>query len=122
MMATTPSRADALRVTRSSNRGPSTMDSSTDTNGFDPEAVREQYQRERAKRLTESREVIHDLRDARFAEYLRDPFTPFVDREPITEEVDVAVIGAGISGVVMGARLREAGMRRIMLIDKAGGI
>jgi cation diffusion facilitator CzcD-associated flavoprotein CzcO len=98
------------------------MDSSEDTSAFGLEAIRDKYQRERAKRMTEGRGVIHDLRDERFAEYLRDPFTPFVEREPITDDVDVAIIGAGMSGVVMGARLREAGVRRIMLIDKAGGI
>src|SRR6478752_3917095 len=70
---------------------------------FDPEAVRDKYARERAKRMTESRGVIHDLkRDEGFAEYTRDPFTPFVEREPVIEDVDVAIIGAGMSGVVMG--------------------
>ena len=93
------------------------------TPAFDPEAVRATYERERAKRMTESRGVIHDLSDdERFAEYTRDPFTPFVEREPVTEDVDVAIIGAGMSGVVMGAKLRDAGLRQIVLIDKAGGI
>src|SRR4051794_15990551 len=90
---------------------------------FDPETVREKYERERAKRMTESRGVIHDLKgDEGFEEYTRDPFTPFVAREPVTEDVDVAIIGAGMSGVVMGAKLRDAGLRRIVLIDQAGGI
>ncbi len=90
---------------------------------FDPEAVREKYQRERAKRMTEGRGVIHDLKgDQRFAEYTRDPHTPFVERDPVSTEVDVAIIGAGMSGVVIGAKLRDAGVRRIMLVDKAGGI
>ena len=51
-----------------------------------------------------------------------DPFTPFVEREPVTEDVDVAIIGAGMSGVVMGAKLRDVGLRGIVLIDKAGGV
>jgi cation diffusion facilitator CzcD-associated flavoprotein CzcO len=91
--------------------------------GFDPEAVRDKYQRERAKRMTETRGVIHDLKgEEGFDEYLRDPFTPFVERDPVVEDVDVAVIGAGISGVTVGAKLREAGVRDIVLIDIAGGI
>ncbi len=99
------------------------MDSSEDTNAFDPEAIRDKYERERAKRMTEGRGVIHDLKhDEGFAEYLRDPFTPFVEREPISDDVDVAIVGAGMSGVVVGAKLRDAGVRRIMLIDTAGGI
>jgi cation diffusion facilitator CzcD-associated flavoprotein CzcO len=99
------------------------MDTPEDTSSVDFEAVREKYRQERDKRMTEGRGVIHDLkRDAGFDEYLRDPFTAFVEREPITDEVDVVIIGAGISGVTMGAKLRDAGVRRIMLIDKAGGI
>ena len=91
--------------------------------GFDPEAVREKYQEERAKRMTEDRGVLYDLTDEeRFAEYTRDPHTPFLERDPVIEDVDVAIIGAGMSGVVVGARLRDAGLREIVLIDKAGGI
>jgi len=99
------------------------MSTSEDTSGVDFEAVREKYRQERDKRMTKGRGVIHDLEhDPGFAEYLRDPYTPFVEREPVTAEVDVAIIGAGISGVTMGAKLREAGVRRIMMIDKAGGV
>src|SRR4051794_15027437 len=99
------------------------MTPSDQTPVFDPEAVREKYERERAKRMTEGRGVIHDLKhDERFAEYTRDPHTPFIERDPVSTEVDVAILGAGMSGVVAGAKLREAGLRRIMLIDKAGGI
>jgi len=96
---------------------------------FDPEAVRERYARERAKRMTESRGVVHDVwGDDHFAGYLRDPFTAFIERDAIgreadeAAEVDVAVIGAGMSGVVVGAKLRNAGVERVVLIDRAGGI
>ena len=90
---------------------------------FDPHAVRDKYQEERAKRMTEDRGVLYDLTDEeRFAEYTRDPFTPFAEREPVTEEVDVAIIGAGMSGVVVGAKLRDAGVQKVVLVDKAGGI
>jgi cation diffusion facilitator CzcD-associated flavoprotein CzcO len=90
---------------------------------FDAEAVHAKYQEERAKRLVESRGILQDLRgDERFARYLQDPFTPFIDRDPISEDVDVAIIGAGIAGVVLGAKLRDAGVARIRLIDKAGGV
>jgi len=90
---------------------------------FDPEAVRERYAHERAKRMTESRGVVHDIwGDDHFAGYLRDPFTPFIERDAMTADVDVAVIGAGMSGVVVGAKLRDAGIERVVLIDRAGGI
>jgi cation diffusion facilitator CzcD-associated flavoprotein CzcO len=98
------------------------MTRSDTKHAFDPDAVRDAYARERDKRLTEGRGVIHDLRDPQFEEYTRDPFTPYTERDPRTDQVDVAIIGAGMSGVVVGAKLRDAGLRRIMLIDKAGGI
>jgi cation diffusion facilitator CzcD-associated flavoprotein CzcO len=100
------------------------MAPSTDTtSAFEPEPVRAKYAEERAKRMTESRGVIHDLRgDDRFRDYVRDPFTPFTDRDPVTRDTDVAIIGAGMSGVVMGAKLREVGVRDITLVDRAGGI
>src|SRR5215216_3185989 len=103
------------------------MTASDDTTGFaaefEPEAVRDKYAQERAKRMTEDRGVLYDLRaDERFKEYTKDPFTPFVERDPRTEDVDVAIIGAGMSGVTVGAKLREEGLRKIVLIDQAGGI
>ena len=51
--------------------------------------------------------------DGLFASYRSDPFTPFVAREPISEDIDVAVIGAGMCGVLVGAQLREAGVEKI---------
>ena len=99
------------------------MTPSDDSTAFDPDAVRDKYAEERAKRMTEDRGVLYDLRaDERFQEYTKDPFTPYIEREPITEDVDVAIIGAGMSGVTVGAKLRDQGLRKIVLIDKAGGI
>jgi cyclohexanone monooxygenase/pentalenolactone D synthase len=98
--------------------------SSTDTH-FDPDEIHRKYEEERAKRMTPGRGVIHDLTlesDDPLKKYLEDPFTTFVERDPITDECEVAIIGAGIGGVVTGAKLREAGVTDVRLIDKAGGI
>ncbi len=90
---------------------------------FDPEAVHAKYAEERRKRMIAGRADIRDLtRDRPFASYLKDPFTPYAPRDPISDDVDVAIVGAGIAGVVAGAKLREAGISRIRLIDVAGGI
>src|ERR1700712_2456547 len=103
------------------------MTPSDETTGFgtefEPESVRDKYAEERAKRMTEDRGVLYDLRtDERFAEYTKDPFTPFVERDALTEEIDVAIVGAGMSGVTVGAKLRDQGVRKVVLVDKAGGI
>jgi cation diffusion facilitator CzcD-associated flavoprotein CzcO len=90
---------------------------------FDPDAVHAKYLEERDKRLIEGRAAIRDLTsDPVFAKYREDPFTPFTDREPLIEELDVVIVGAGMSGVVVGAQLRALGMERIRIIDQAGGV
>jgi len=90
---------------------------------YDPDAVRAKYLGERDKRLVAGRADIRDLKtDEHFARYRDDPFTPVVERDPRTDEVDVVIVGGGIAGVLAGARLRKAGVERIRIIDQAGGI
>ena len=90
---------------------------------FDPEAVNRKYEVERSKRMIEGRAATRDLsKDEHFSSYRDDPFTPYVERDPIDDEIDVAIIGAGLAGVLAGADLRSAGIGRIRLIDGAGGV
>lgn len=85
--------------------------------------VEAKYLAERDKRLVKGRSDVRDLsRDEVFARYREDPFTPVAEREPVVEDVDVAIIGAGMAGLVAGAKLRDAGMSNIRLVDEAGGV
>ena len=94
-----------------------------DTQNYDPEAVRAKYLAERDKRLVAGRADIRDLgHDEYFAKYRDDPFTPVTEREPVTDEVDVVILGGGIAGVTTGAHLRRAGVERVRIIDQAGGV
>jgi cation diffusion facilitator CzcD-associated flavoprotein CzcO len=90
---------------------------------YDPEVVRAKYLAERDRRLVTGRADIRDLSlDAHFARYREDPFTHLVDRTAVIDEVDVVIVGGGIAGVTVGARLRQAGIENIRIIDQAGGI
>jgi len=90
---------------------------------YDAEAVRAKYLAERDKRLVPGRADIRDLRtDEHFTWYRDDPFTPYREREPVADEVDVVVLGGGIAGILAGAGLRKAGIERIRIVDQAGGI
>jgi cation diffusion facilitator CzcD-associated flavoprotein CzcO len=90
---------------------------------FDAEAVRAKYEAERAKRMVSGRAAIRDLaHDAAMAKYRDDPFTPVRPRAAVDEDVEVAIIGAGIAGVVAGAQLRKRGITSVRLVDQAGGV
>ena len=80
--------------------------------GFDPNALRDKYRAERDKRLrVEGNEQYVEVKDA-FAHFVEDPYVePGFDREPLTDDTDVVVIGGGFGGLLAGARLREAGVR-----------
>ena len=95
--------------------------SPADELGFDPEALLEKYRAERDKRLRADGNAQYLEIAGRFAHYLDDPYVePGFTRAPLTDEVEVAVIGGGFGGLLVGARLREAGLDDIRLIEKGG--
>ena len=90
---------------------------------FDPDALRERYREERDKRMRDDGNDQYVEVTADFSHYVDDPYVePGFTREPLFDEVDVAVIGAGFGGLLVGARLRQAGVERIRLIEKAGDV
>jgi len=88
------------------------MSSETEELGFDPEALREKYLRERDRRVREDgTDQYLEMAGvfARFAE--EDPYAdPNFARPAITDEVEIAIIGGGFSGLLAAARLSEAGV------------
>jgi cyclohexanone monooxygenase len=89
--------------------------------GFDPSALKAKYLAERDRRLrADGNEQYVEIK-GQFAHYLEDPYVePGFSRAPLTDEVDVVVIGGGFGGLLAGARLREAGVENIRLIEKGG--
>jgi len=92
------------------------------TTVLDKEAIRQKYAAERAKRLRPEGNAQYQRLSGKFADFAVDPHTPFVPRDPVTDHVTFAFIGAGMSGLVTAARLKEAGIDSVRLIDKAGGV
>jgi cyclohexanone monooxygenase len=89
--------------------------------GFDPEALKARYRAEREKRLrADGNEQYREIK-GEFAHYLDDPYVaPGFNRAALTDEVEVVVIGGGFGGLLAGARLREAGVEDIRIIEKGG--
>jgi cyclohexanone monooxygenase len=88
---------------------------------IDKEALRRKYREERDKRLRPDGNDQYIRLAGQFGHYLDDPYTPWTEREPKTDHVTVAFIGGGFAGLVTGARLKEAGVDDVRILDKAGG-
>ena len=92
------------------------------TDIFDPIALRDKYRAERDKRLRpEGNEQYIEI-TGQFAHFLDDPYTEPHERAPLADEVGVAIIGGGFGGLLVGARLRQAGIDDIRLIEKGGDV
>jgi cation diffusion facilitator CzcD-associated flavoprotein CzcO len=89
--------------------------------GFDPDALRERYRQERDKRVrVDGNEQYREVKGD-FARYLDDPYVaPGFKRARLDDEVEVIVIGGGFGGLLAAARLREAGIEDIRIIEKGG--
>ena len=88
---------------------------------FDPEALHARYLAERDKRLREDGAGQYVEVKAEFSHYVDDPYVePGFTRAPVFDEVEFAIIGGGFGGLLMGARLREAGFQGIRMVENAG--
>ncbi len=89
--------------------------------GFDPDALKAKYRAERDKRLrSDGNEQYREIKGD-FAHYLEDPYVePGFTRAALSDEVEVVVVGGGFGGLLAGARLREAGILDIRVIEKGG--
>src|SRR6185369_2346675 len=58
--------------------------------------------------------------DGRFANYGRDPWVVHVARAALTEHTEVIVAGGGFGGLLASARLNEAGITDVRIIEEAG--
>ena len=89
--------------------------------GFDPNALRDKYRQERDKRLRADGNEQYQEVTGDFSHYIDDPYVdPGFSREPLYDEVDCIVVGGGFGGLLAGARLTEAGVKRVRIVEKGG--
>src|ERR1700693_790480 len=85
---------------------------------LDPELLRAKYREERDKRLRlDGNEQYVEVKGD-FSRYIDDPYVdPGFTRPALNDAVEVVIIGGGFGGLLAGARLREAGIKDIRVIE-----
>ncbi|HWF75579.1 MAG TPA: NAD(P)/FAD-dependent oxidoreductase [Caulobacteraceae bacterium] len=92
----------------------------TAKSAIDKEALLAKYRAERDKRLRADGNAQYLRIAGQFGRYLDDPYTPRTERGPKTDHVTFAFVGGGFAGLVTGARLVEAGITDVRIIEKGG--
>jgi cation diffusion facilitator CzcD-associated flavoprotein CzcO len=87
---------------------------------IDKQALLRRYLHERDKRLRPDGLGQYLRLDGVFADYPEDPFTPRTERAPKTDHRTVVFIGGGLAGLINGARLKQAGIGDVRIVEKGG--
>jgi len=87
----------------------------------DLEAIRYRYAEERDKRIRTDGNDQYVAIAGDLAHYIDDPYVePGFQREVVDKTVDALIIGGGFGGLLAGARLRQAGVEEICIVEKGG--
>jgi cation diffusion facilitator CzcD-associated flavoprotein CzcO len=88
---------------------------------FDPVRLKAKYEQERDRRIRPDAKQQYVGTSGRFGQFSRDPWAdPDFAREPLADHSGVVIAGGGFGGLVMGARLREAGITDIRIVEIGG--
>ncbi len=89
--------------------------------GFDPDALREKYKVERDKRIRPDGNNQYIEIKGEFSNYIDDPYIKEkISRAPLYDEMEVIVVGGGFAGLLAAGRLKEAGIEKVRIIERAG--
>jgi cation diffusion facilitator CzcD-associated flavoprotein CzcO len=89
---------------------------------IDREFLRAKYREERDKRLRPDGNAQYLEPTGKFAHFADDPYVTPTERDPIFDEHTVVVIGGGFSGLCTGARLKQAGIDDVCIIESGGDV
>jgi cyclohexanone monooxygenase len=83
--------------------------------------LREKYRIERERRLhSEGQAQYFRPKGRKLQEYLADPYKRVEPRAALSEDLDVAVLGGGFTGILAAVQLRKAGVTNFRNIEHAG--
>jgi cyclohexanone monooxygenase len=92
----------------------------TDASTIDRDALHQKYRIERNKRLRADGNDQYVEVAGTFSHFLQDPYVTPEPREAYRDDVTVVFIGGGFAGLVTGARLKQAGVEDVRMIEKGG--
>ncbi|MEO1305826.1 MAG: NAD(P)/FAD-dependent oxidoreductase [Pseudomonadota bacterium] len=84
------------------------------------DALKQKYAEERDKRVRADGNAQYVRLEGKFDDLAADPYTPWRERDPVKDHVTFAFIGGGFAGLVVGARLKQAGIDSVRIIEKGG--
>ena len=87
---------------------------------IDKASLKAKYAEERAKRMRPEGTAQYLELKGQLAHYAADPYTQRTERAPIHDHVTFAFIGGGFAGLVAGARMVEAGVSDVRILEKGG--
>ena len=87
---------------------------------IDHDAIHARYRAERDKRLRPDGNDQYLEPVGSFAGLLDDPYAAPVERAPIDDDPTVVFIGGGFAGLAAGARLKQAGVDDVRIIEGGG--
>ena len=89
------------------------------TSSSDLETMRERYRIEREKRMRDDGSAQYIEVAGEFEHFIEDPYVEEpIARDPLSEQCDVLVIGGGFGGLQLAARLRQAGVESMRIVEK----
>src|ERR1700749_2408374 len=97
------------------------MSDQTAVNGtINKQALLAKYLAERDKRLRADGNAQYLRLEGQLSPYKKDPSPEPINREALFDHVTFAFVGGGIAGLVTGARLVEAGITDVRIVEKGG--
>jgi cation diffusion facilitator CzcD-associated flavoprotein CzcO len=89
---------------------------------IDRDFLRAKYREERDKRLRPDGNDQYIEPTGRFAYFIDDPYVTPAARAPVFAEHTVVLIGGGFAGLCTGARLKQAGVDDVCIIESGGDV
>ncbi len=87
---------------------------------FNPAALKDKYRHERDKRLRPDGILQYRLIDERLQAFVADPYTPVSARPARYDDVQVLIVGGGFSGLMTAAKLKQAGINQVCIVERGG--